>query len=88
LIPKLNTPGTTRPLGIPTLIDRAMQSLYAFALQPIAEARTDPYSFGYLPGLGVMDALQQFYLFLVKPPFARVIFEADIKGFFDNISHD
>jgi len=85
-IPK---PGTTtkRPLGIPTMLDRAMQKLYAMALQPIALIKADPNSFAYKENIGAKEAMGKIYEIL-SPPFGpKFILDADIKGFFDNISH-
>jgi len=57
MIPKAGKPGETRPLGIPTIKDRAVQALYLLALEPIAELSADSTSFGFREGLGTMDAI-------------------------------
>jgi len=86
-IPK---PGTNkkRPLGIPTMLDRGMQKLYSLALQPIAEINADPNSFAYQEGIGVRQAMAKIYEILSPMYGPKFILDADIKGFFDNISHD
>lgn len=56
-IPKSNNPAEIRPLGIPTIFDRAVQQLYVFALEPIAQISGDPHSYGFRRGVGAGDAL-------------------------------
>ena len=77
-----------RPLGIPTLYDRAMQALYALALNPISESTADTKSFGFRPYRGTHDACGHLFIALAKKHSAKWILEGDIKGCFDNISHD
>jgi len=79
--------GKKRPLGIPTLKDRAMQTLYAIALEPFAETQADPNSFGFRPRRSCNDAIAQCFLMLCRKVSAEWIFEADIKACFDEISH-
>lgn len=76
-----------RPLGIPTMHDRAMQSLYAMALDPIAEATGDKTSFGFRKFRSTHDACQQAFICLSRKYSPVWVLEGDIKGCFDNISH-
>jgi RNA-directed DNA polymerase len=76
-----------RPLGIPTMYDRAMQSLYALALSPIAEATADKRSFGFRKFRSAHDACGQIFSSICLRHSAQWVLEADIKGCFDNISH-
>ena len=86
-IPKGN--GTLRPLGIPTMTDRAMQALYLLALDPVSETTADKHSYGFRKRRSTQDALAQCFLVLCRPARSpQWVFEADIKGCFDNISHD
>ena len=84
-IPKKS--GKLRPLGIPTMRDRAMQALYAFTLSPIAETFGDPYSYGFRQGRSCADAISHcFHRFCFKSS-PQWVLEADIASCFDEISH-
>jgi RNA-directed DNA polymerase len=63
-IPKKN--GKLRPLSIPTMTDRAMQTLYMFALEPLAETYGDPNSYGFRIGRSTHDAIEQCFTDLNK----------------------
>lgn len=80
--------GKLRPLGIPTLHDRAMQMLYALGLKPIAETVADKHSYGFREERSLHDAVKMAFLSLSTKASAQWILEADIKACFDCISHD
>jgi len=82
-IPKSN--GGTRPLSIPTMADRAMQTLYKLALEPVAECNTDKNSFAYRYWRGTHDALAQCRKIIRSG--AQWVIEGDIKSCFDSINH-
>jgi len=69
-----------RPLGIPTMYDRAMQSLYASALEPIAEATGDRTSFGFRKYRSTHDACEQVFGCICREDSPKWVLEGDIKG--------
>jgi RNA-directed DNA polymerase len=78
--------GKTRPLGIPTVKDRIVQTALKLVIEPIFEVRFRPGSFGFRPGLGCKDALREVDR-LVKAGYTHVV-DADLKSYFDTIPHD
>lgn len=79
--------GKFRPLGIPATIDKLLQMAVARILNAIFEQDFLSYSFGYRPGIGAKNAIEELHYQLQYGWFGYVV-EADIKGFFDHINHD
>jgi RNA-directed DNA polymerase len=87
-IPKSSDPSKMRPLGIPTLTDRAMQALYLLGFDPIEETLADANSYGFRQQRCCADALDQCHKLLRNNHSASWVLEGDIKACFDRISHD
>jgi group II intron reverse transcriptase/maturase len=79
--------GKQRPLGIPALEDKLVQSAAAKLLMAIYEQEFLGSSYGYRPGRGARDAVQDLTFELQYGCYGYVV-EADIQGFFDHLSHD
>jgi RNA-directed DNA polymerase len=85
-IPKSN--GKLRALGIPTMRDRAQQALHLLALDPVLESVSDPNSYGFRKNRSTADAMSQIFTKMSKQVSAQWVLDADIEGFFDEISHN
>jgi RNA-directed DNA polymerase len=70
------------------MFDRAMQALGKLALEPVAETRADPNSYGFRKHRGAADAIQQCFITLAKRYSPTWVLEGDIRACFDGISHD
>lgn len=78
--------GGTRPLGIPTVLDRLIQQAIAQVLQPIFDPHFSESSFGFRPGRSAHNAVHQVRDFIRKG--YRVAVDADLSKFFDTVVHD
>ena len=78
--------GRTRPLGIPTVKDRIVQTAVKMAIEPVFETAFCEGSYGFRPGRGCKDALREVDR-LLKDGHCFVV-DADIKSYFDTIAHE
>ena len=74
-----------RPLSIPVMSNRAAQALVKLALEPEWEAKLEPNVYGFRPGRSCQDAIAAIFRTICQKP--KYVLEGDIKGCFDNISH-
>jgi len=85
-IPKDNDPTKTRPLGIPTMLDRLIQQCVLQVLEPICEAKFHDHSYGFRPNRNQEHAIAAVYRCIQLSHYYFVV-DIDIKGFFDNVNH-
>ncbi|MFP3021801.1 MAG: group II intron reverse transcriptase/maturase [Wolbachia sp.] len=85
-IPKPSKPLEQRPLGIPTIADRAKQTLVKMAIEPEWEAKFEPNTYGFRPGRSCQDAIEAIFIALGRK--TAYILDADISSCFDNIDHN
>jgi RNA-directed DNA polymerase len=83
----IEKPGRTekRPLGIPTLLERAKQALVKLVLEPEWEAKFEPNSYGFRPGRSAHDAIEAIFLAIKQKP--KYVLDADIAQCFERINH-
>lgn len=74
-----------RPLGIPTMFDRGLQTVVKAALEPEWEAVFEPNSYGFRPGRSCHDAIKQIKISIQQKP--KYVLDADISHCFDKINH-
>ncbi|WP_365670747.1 group II intron reverse transcriptase/maturase [Okeania sp. SIO3I5] len=75
-----------RPLGIPTMYDRALQALVKLGMEPEWEAHFEPNSYGFRPGRSTYDAIEAIHISINHKP--KYVLDADISKCFDRINHD
>lgn len=78
--------GQSRPLGIPTVKDRIVQTALKMVIEPIFEVQFRPGSYGFRPGRSCKDALREVER-LLREGHAFVV-DADLRSYFDTIPHD
>jgi RNA-directed DNA polymerase len=84
LIPKPG--GGERPLGIPTIRDRVVQTAVKLVIEPIFEADLEPNTYGYRPQRSANDAIEKVHKLLIDG-YTDVV-DADLSKYFDTIPHD
>jgi len=83
LIPKPG--GGERPLGIPTIRDRVVQTAAVLIVQPIFEADLEPTAYGYRPGRSALEAVQEVHRALCAGH--TEVIDADVSKYFDTVPH-
>lgn len=83
MIPKPG--GGERPLGIPTIKDRVVQTATKLVIEPIVEADLEPNTYGYRPKRSALDAVQKVHK-LLREGYTEVV-DADLSKYFDTIPH-
>ncbi len=83
MIPKLD--GSERPLGVPTVRDRVVQTAAKLVLEPIFEADFEPNAYGYRPGRGALDAVKEVKAALLQGE--THVVDADLSAYFDTMPH-
>ncbi|MBC7789247.1 MAG: group II intron reverse transcriptase/maturase [Anaerolineae bacterium] len=76
--------GRQRPLGIPVVRDRIVQAAAKLVLEPIMEARFEPFSYGYRPKRGAADAMERVRMVCHE---RRWAIEVDVEAYFDSVEH-
>jgi RNA-directed DNA polymerase len=80
------TSGKCRPLGIPVMMDRCLQSMVKNALEPAWEAKFESTSYGFRPGRSCHDAIEKIFALARPNKTKKWVLDADIKGAFDHAS--
>lgn len=80
--------GKLRPLGMPTIADRINQDILRTAIEPITEYHASDNSYGFRPKRSCHDAIEHLYRKLSQRGAKQWVIEGDIRGCFDNISHE
>ena len=78
--------GGKRPLGIPTIADRVVQTACLLILEPIFEADFEECSYGFRPERNAHQALEEIRGYILRG--YQAVYDADLKGYFDSIPHE